>query len=316
MAEYSNYMWSVPDWRTDEMYVELDNREQGIYRNLLDECFLAGSITADPIILARFVREPLDYFNLVWAKIRHKFRSIHNGERLTNPRMNVDRRRLQTIREKRKKSASTAAKSRWANVSKNNELDALRINDAMRQDAQTQTQTHKEGEDGSLLQDSSNLQDGSPFLVLSTAKNAPSTALDLMAEFQPRWERYPNRDGRKDAERHWKSSVRTAGDMADFDRALDHYVEHLRVTGYAPKNGKTFFNNWRDWVDWKEPERANGNSNGTHTKESYAERVARRNREITLEVDQQLSGPTGDSSRNGSDERTAGALLPGITRHR
>lgn len=318
MAEYSSYMWSVPDWRTDEMYTELDNREQGIIRNIFDECWVRGSITSDLEGLARFSREPLDYFLTVWAKIQHKFRPVQGGKRLISTRMEQDRRRYMLKGNLASKKAKKAAEIRWAKERAEKELHATSITQAyaqaMPQDAQYQTQTHIE-EEGSPLQDPSNLKNGSSLQTLSTAKNALST-VHVSAEFQSRWNRYPNKDGRKDAERHWKASVRTLADVANFDRALENYLEHLRVTGWAPKNGKTFFNNWLDWVEWVEPVRsANGNGNGQH-KESHAERVARRNREITLEVDQQLSGPTGDSSRNGSDERTAGALLPGIERHR
>lgn len=304
MAEYSNYMWSVPDWRTDEMYIELDNREQGIYRNLLDECFLAGSITSDPVILARFVREPLDYFNGVWAKIQKKFRPLHNGERLTNPRMNIDRRRLQTIRKNRKKSASHAAKVKWNNIRQQNALDAERINPAMRVDAHSHSHSHSPVP---LLKDLSLIQD-SPLTHIppngARARRPPKVRAverELPADFEvtPKMQEwFDNHDP------PFRFSMRLA---------------HEQFIAWAQSNGirKT---NWEaTWKNWMlSPHRnvgTNGNGNGTH-KESYAERVARRNREITLEIDQQLSGTTGDSSRNGSDEGTAGVVLPGLERHR
>jgi uncharacterized protein YdaU (DUF1376 family) len=122
MAEYHSYMWSVPDWRTDEMYTMLDNREQGVYRNLMDECFVAGSITSDMEALARFSREPIDYFATVWAKIRRKFQPIQNGERLISPRMERDRRRLVLKGKFYEKRAKKAAEARWLKA--NAEADA------------------------------------------------------------------------------------------------------------------------------------------------------------------------------------------------
>lgn len=74
------------------------------------------------------------------------------------------------------------------------------------------------------------------------------------SDFAARWELYPNKDGRKAAARHWKASVKTSKDVQEFDRALSNYLEHLHVTGYRAKQGATWFNNWRDWVDWKEPD--------------------------------------------------------------
>ena len=94
MSDFHAYMWSVPDWRTDEMYTELDNREQGIYRNLIDECWIRGSIDSNPEVLAKICREPLDYFIEVLAKICKKFQRIQGGKRLISPRLEQDRRRL------------------------------------------------------------------------------------------------------------------------------------------------------------------------------------------------------------------------------
>lgn len=108
------------------MYTVLDNREQGIYRNLIDECWVSGSITSDPEVLARFVREPIDYFAQFWAKVRKKFRSIQNGDRLVHPRLFQDRRRLKKVRKVRSHAASTAAIERWNKANKDKKIHALR----------------------------------------------------------------------------------------------------------------------------------------------------------------------------------------------
>jgi hypothetical protein len=72
-------------------------------------------------------------------------------------------------------------------------------------------------------------------------------------EFETRWAQYPAKDGKIAAQRHWKASVKTPQDLQDYDRSFANYLVHLKVSGYPPKNGSTFFNNWRDFVDWKEP---------------------------------------------------------------
>lgn len=72
--------------------------------------------------------------------------------------------------------------------------------------------------------------------------------------FERLWQRYPVKDGRKDAERHFSASVKTEQDLSDIDVALTNYLKHIGLNEWKrPKNGKTWFNNWRDWVKWKEP---------------------------------------------------------------
>lgn len=72
--------------------------------------------------------------------------------------------------------------------------------------------------------------------------------------FDERWLKYPNKDGRKEALKHFLATVKTDEDLKDFDRALENYLDHLKIENWKrPKNGKTFFNNWGDWVTWVEP---------------------------------------------------------------
>jgi uncharacterized protein YdaU (DUF1376 family) len=104
-------MWSVPDWRGDDVYMILDNREKGIYRELIDQCWVAGGISSNPEDLARFVGEPVDYFRGVWAKIHKKFRV--RGDGLISKRLEQDRRRLKEVRKKRKDAAQKGADQRW-----------------------------------------------------------------------------------------------------------------------------------------------------------------------------------------------------------
>lgn len=78
--------------------------------------------------------------------------------------------------------------------------------------------------------------------------------IDLEAEFPPRWAKYPNKDGLKAALNHFAATVKTVADLAAFDRALENYRAHLAANPWKrPKNGATFFNNWRDWIEWSEP---------------------------------------------------------------
>lgn len=74
----------------------------------------------------------------------------------------------------------------------------------------------------------------------------------LSAGFERLWDKYPSKDGRKQAEKHFTATVKTEKDLADCEKAFANYIEHLRVESWKkPKNGSTWFNNWRDWIDWK-----------------------------------------------------------------
>jgi hypothetical protein len=82
----------------------------------------------------------------------------------------------------------------------------------------------------------------------------------LREEFAVRWQRYRGvKDGKKGALGHWNASVKTQEDLADYDKAEQNYyafVQSDRANGFADrryKNGKTWFNNWRDYID-QEPQ--------------------------------------------------------------
>jgi hypothetical protein len=62
---------------------------------------------------------------------------------------------------------------------------------------------------------------------------------------------YPNKDGSKEALRHFKASVKTEKDFADIKQALQNYLKSERVAKGFIKNCSTWFNNWRDYIDVK-----------------------------------------------------------------
>jgi len=61
------------------------------------------------------------------------------------------------------------------------------------------------------------------------------------------------KQGKKQAERHFKSSVKTQDDFSAIQKARENYSAHLKANTWKhPMNGSTWFNNWRDFVEWKE----------------------------------------------------------------
>ena len=69
------------------------------------------------------------------------------------------------------------------------------------------------------------------------------------------WDSYPEKIGRKSAERHFNASVKTEQNQIDIEKALANYkarVAHDRKNGFPDRswqNGSTWFNNWADWID-------------------------------------------------------------------
>ncbi len=75
----------------------------------------------------------------------------------------------------------------------------------------------------------------------------------LEAVFRELWSDYPAPTGRKEAERHFKATVKSAGNVQEIRQALENYKKHLAVNHWKqPQSGKTWFNNWPDWVNYKE----------------------------------------------------------------
>jgi predicted transcriptional regulator len=76
------------------------------------------------------------------------------------------------------------------------------------------------------------------------------------SQFEHYWEKYPRKDGKKEALRHFKASVKTEKDLLSFGKSLDNYLLYLRrrrTPAKYIKGGGTWFNNWKDWTDWKDP---------------------------------------------------------------
>lgn len=86
--------------------------------------------------------------------------------------------------------------------------------------------------------------------------------------FDAVWKLYPNRSGKKNALRHFLSTVRTEPDYEKIQKALKNYLASGNVKRGYIKNGSTWFNEWQDWL---EPTEVMRNGNGTGGKNGRAE---------------------------------------------
>jgi hypothetical protein len=84
-------------------------------------------------------------------------------------------------------------------------------------------------------------------------KNEENEENEYIPNFESIWKRYPNKDGKKESERHFNATVKTEEDFSSINKALDNYLVNLSIeTWKKPKSGSTWFNNWQDWTEWEE----------------------------------------------------------------
>jgi len=73
--------------------------------------------------------------------------------------------------------------------------------------------------------------------------------------FSMLWDKYPKKIGKHHAIRHYNANIITKGDQLAIEQALDNYLAYLkkRETPYGMvKHGSSFFNQWRDWLDYSD----------------------------------------------------------------
>lgn len=67
------------------------------------------------------------------------------------------------------------------------------------------------------------------------------------------WKQYPKKDGRKAALNHFRASVKTEEDYKNIQIALSKYKKYIEIEKKEYqyiKQGSTWFNNWKDWIDY------------------------------------------------------------------
>jgi len=95
--------WYVTDYRASRRVQRLSWQERGIYRELLDECWVEGSIPDDPEKLAEIADCPRGVMAEAWPNIRPLFKPIDglDGMYMTSPRLEAERSDDDAFRVKR-----------------------------------------------------------------------------------------------------------------------------------------------------------------------------------------------------------------------
>jgi uncharacterized protein YdaU (DUF1376 family) len=85
--------WYVTDYRASRNANRLTWQERGLYRELLDECWVEGSIPDDIVRLAEIARCPVGVMAEAWPEMRGLFVEIDglDGMYLTSRRLEIER---------------------------------------------------------------------------------------------------------------------------------------------------------------------------------------------------------------------------------
>jgi hypothetical protein len=72
-------------------------------------------------------------------------------------------------------------------------------------------------------------------------------------DFEFVWKKYPKPVGKKKAVVHFNASVKSEADFKDINAALENYLKTKEVKNGYIQNGSTWFNNWRDYINYRDP---------------------------------------------------------------
>ena len=223
------FQFYVNDWLSSPKIMTMTPAEEGAYIRLLaiawgnKDCGLPD----DDNQLAILSRLNEGWFKGSSDKIRKCF--FKKGNRLYNKRLLFERKKQKIWRDKSSLGGLMSAKAR---AEKKKELN----------NGSRVVQPPYEPKGNS----SSSSSSSSSYLYLKDKYKSKDF-------FEQLWKDYPRRLGKKEALRHFNASVESEKDRQDIRKALNNYLTTDNVvngiTKYI-KNGSTWFNNWRDWVEY------------------------------------------------------------------
>jgi hypothetical protein len=74
------------------------------------------------------------------------------------------------------------------------------------------------------------------------------------ADFEVAWKAYPNKLGRKQAEKYFYTDIKRGKKLEDILKAIENYARYRKdnsVEDKYIKHGSTFFNNWEDFLTYE-----------------------------------------------------------------
>jgi uncharacterized protein YdaU (DUF1376 family) len=105
-----SYPWYIADWRESETRIRLSLAERALYREMLDYCYLEGSLPSDPVQLSRIcgcsVNEVRRHFEVVSCLF------CKEGDRLTHAKVTEVRAKLDAYHKQKSHAGAASGRTR------------------------------------------------------------------------------------------------------------------------------------------------------------------------------------------------------------
>ena len=93
-------------------------------------------------------------------------------------------------------------------------------------------------------------------------------------DFNSLWDIYPIKEGKKQSFFYYKASLKAGDKHSEIKQALENYLNKIKVENTGTKyikHGKTFFNNWKDYLNYNVKPKPLSKSDIPYTKPAYRE---------------------------------------------
>lgn len=110
MRERNGYYWDVLAYRNSRKVRAMDYETRGVYRDVLDEIWVHGSVPNDVNEIAKIITTPIEVVIRAWPAIHDALTPTRkNPDLLFSGRLEAERRKRNAIKRKKK----LAAEKRW-----------------------------------------------------------------------------------------------------------------------------------------------------------------------------------------------------------
>lgn len=104
MGERSGYYFDVNAWRNSRKVRKMNHEARALYREVMDEIWLHGSIPSKVEEIAELAKTPLETVIRCWPQVHECLTPMkHNPDELTSARMEEERRRRNKVKKLRAK---------------------------------------------------------------------------------------------------------------------------------------------------------------------------------------------------------------------
>jgi hypothetical protein len=187
VSERTGYYFDLIAWRNSSKVRLMNFETRAVYRDVLDEIWLVGSVPKDPQVVAQLCHIPLDVMTRAWPVIERALIPTSDPNLLTSERMELERKKRDTIKAERSfysrlKGKTNAEKERLLADRAQGDLK-LTLSSPIQEQEQEQDQ------------------------VQGKKKKRKTRSADAEAyshEFENFWREYPKKKGKRETFIMWK----------------------------------------------------------------------------------------------------------------